>query len=483
MKFSLARVPVLILALIFILLLALNFCFAGEATVRFVIGKVEVQSQQQTSWRNLTLNSAVVQGDRIKTSLNSRVELNMPDGTELKINENTIFEITEIKTPEQDNQDKLKFTIWAGNIWARFKKVFDQRQEREIESPGAVIAVRGTILEVEVDQNQSTLVRVEEGMVLVKSKDVTGEVSVGSNQETVVERGKPPLPPRTPGLREEAKSAGEFVLEVNQLPLMLVDAGVLTAGVPVNGQVTPGAEIRADNIPLSVSASGVFTGRLKVSEGLNSIQLVAQYNGQSQSRELKIYVNTQKPELRLSSPLVAGYFNRRDYSLSGGVFDATPGDKVKVSINNEEVAEIFGRGSFNRTIILNEGKNVITVVARDRSGNTAEISQPLFLDTVKPILTITEPAQDNVYVYQPPAPPNLSTAAAEQHIRGVVLDPEPSSGIKRVVINGKEIKPNSDGSFDTTIPLQRGENRLTFMVEDLAGNILRDNSKTVRLPK
>jgi hypothetical protein len=65
----------------------------------------------------------------------------------------------------------------------------------------------------------------------------------------------------------------------------------------------------------------------------------------------------------------------------------------------------------------------------------------------------------------------------------VVLDPEPSSGIKRVVINGKEIKPNSDGSFDTTIPLQRGENRLTFMVEDLAGNILRDNSKTVRLPK
>ncbi len=483
MKVNNIRLPILMCTLIFILLLVFNLYSAGEATVKFVIGKVEVQSLQQTSWRSITLNSTIIQGDRIKTALNSRVELNMPDGTELKINENTIFDVAEIKTPEKDNQDKMKFTIWAGNIWARFKKVFDQRQEREIESPGAVIAVRGTTLEIEVDQNQSTMVRVEEGNVMVKSKDVAGEVTVGSNQETVVERGKPPLPPRTARLKEEAKSAGEFVLEVNRPPLMLSDAAVLTAGVPINGQVTPGAEVRADDIPLTVSASGAFNGRLKVTEGLNAIQLVAQYNGQSQSRDLKIYVNTQKPELRLSSPLVAGYFNRRDYSLSGGVFDATPGDKVKVYINNEEVAEILGRGSFNRTIILNEGKNVITVVARDRSGNTTEISQPLFLDTVKPILTITEPVQDNVYVYQPPAPPNLSTATAEQHIRGVVLDPEPSSGIKRVVINGKEIKPNSDGSFDTTVPLQRGENRLTFMIEDLAGNILRDNSKTVRMPK
>jgi len=324
---------------------------------------------------------------------------------------------------------------------------------------------------------------VEEGNVTVKSKDVAGEVAVGSNEETVVERGKAPLPPRAANLKEAAKASDELVLEVNQLPLMLSDAAVLTAGVPVSGRVTPGAEVRADNIPLLVSASGAFNGRLKVSEGLNSIQLLAQYNGQTQSRDIKIYVNTMKPELRLSSPLVAGYFNRRDYSLSGGVFDATPGDKVKVFINNEEVAEIIGRGSFNRTIILNEGKNVITVVARDRSGNSAELSQPLFLDTVKPILTITEPAQDNVYIYQPPSPPTLSAAAAEQHIRGVVLDPEPSSGIKRVVINGKEIKPNSDGSFDTTVPLQRGENRLVFMVEDLAGNILRDNSKTVRMPR
>jgi uncharacterized protein YfaP (DUF2135 family) len=477
------KVPIVVWIFTLISFFVFTVYSADEASVKFVIGTAEVQSQQQTNWRVITLNSSVVEGDRIKTALNSRVELNMPDGTELKINENTVFEIKELKTPEKDHQDKMKFTLWAGNIWAKFKKILDQHQEREIDSPAALVAIRGTIVEVDVDVNQRTLVRVEEGTVSVKSKDVRGEVTVGSNQETIVERGKPPLPPRATTVKEEIKSGAEFIFNVNMPPVMISDPSALTAGVPISGQVTPGTVVSADDMPFTVTASGSFSGRLKVNEGLNTVQLVAQFNGQSQNKELKIYVDTKKPELSLSSPLVAGYFNHRDYSLSGGVFDLTPGDKVKVYINNEEVAEIIGRGSFNRTIILNEGKNVISVVARDRVGNTAEISQPLFLDTVKPILTITEPTQDNVNIYQPPPPPNLSSRAAEQTIRGVVIDPEPSSGIKRIVINGKEIKPNSDGTFETTVPLQRGENRLTFMVEDLAGNILRDNSKTVRLPQ
>ena len=467
-------------------LILLSTCIASsadEAKVKFVIGTVEVQSRQQTSWRAATLNSSVVEGDRIKTTLNSRIELNMPDGTELKINENTIFEIREIKTPEKDHQDKMKFTVWAGNIWAKFKKVFDQNQEREIDSPAAVVAIRGTTLEMDVAVDQKTVVRVEEGNVIVRSKGVAGEVTVGSNQETIVELGKPPLPPRTIAPKDIIKSAKELIFNVNMPPLMISDPSALTAGVAISGQVTPGAQVNADDIPLVVTAGGMFSGRLKVTEGLNTISLTALLDEQTQKREVKMYIDTQKPEIHLSSPLVAGYFNRRDYSLSGGVFDLTPGDKVTVYINNEVVAEIIGRGSFNRTVILDEGKNVISVVARDRAGNTTEMSQPLFLDTVKPILTITEPAQDNVYIYQPPPPPTLSSAAAEQTIRGLVIDPEPSSGIKRIIINGKEIKPNSDGSFEITVPLQKGENRLTFMVEDLAGNILRDTSKTVRLPR
>ena len=67
----------------------------------------------------------------------------------------------------------------------------------------------------------------------------------------------------------------------------------------------------------------------------------------------------------------------------------------------------------------------------------------------------------------------------KQVVRGLIIDPEPSSRIKRISVNGQEIKVNSDGTFETGIALRRGENRLSFYVEDLAGNITQDNSRVI----
>ena len=122
-------------------------------------------------------------------------------------------------------------------------------------------------------------------------------------------------------------------------------------------------------------------------------------------------------------------------------------------------------------------------MATDRSGNSKEFVQELFLDTVKPILTVTEPAAPTHVRFEPPPPPLVRDFRIEQTIRGIVIDPEPSSGIKRISINGKDIKPNSDGSFETRIMINRGLNNLNFVIEDLAGNILRDNSRKIRVPR
>jgi hypothetical protein len=402
----------------------------------------------------------------------------MPDETILKINENTIFDINEIKVPEVDNEDKMKFTLWAGNIWGQFKKIFSSRQEREIESPSAIVAIRGTTIEMDVDQNQNTLIRVEEGNVVVRSKDVEGEVTVGSNQETFVEKGKAPTEPS--GIRKPEQRESKFDIKLPKL--VYTDPSILRAGVPISGTAPPQSQLFIADRPVAVTPDGSFDTRIPVTEGLNSIKVRSVLANKEQSREIKIYVNTKKPEIRLSTPIVAGFNNRRDYSLNGGVFDLTPGDKITVFINQEEVTQVLGRGSFNRTVVLKEGLNQIRVVARDRSGNTTEIAQGLFLDTVKPILTVTEPAELRHIRPEPPPPPGVRQVRREKTIRGLVVDPQPSSGIKRLTLNGKEIKPNSDGSFAVTIPLRRGDNRLNFMIEDLAGNILRDNSRVIHIP-
>jgi len=463
-----------------LLLFAATTLFAQEsAKVRFMVGDVQYLKANQTNWQRARLNAQVFEGDRLKTGLNSRVELEMPDGSVIKIDQSSIFDVKEIESPES-GEDDMSFTLWAGSLWASFKKIVSSRQSRTVESPSAVVAVRGTTFEVAVDDALTTNVRVIEGTVSVSSKDTGGEVSVGANQETIVRKGESPTQPSSTS-REESGTTDGLVLNVNKPALFQIDPVVLSRGMQINGRTTPGARVSAKGKPLTVDASGRFTGNVPVTEGVNNFDVIAEMEGEVQRENVRVLVNTRKPQIRLSTPLVTGYLNRRDYSLSGAVFDETPLDKVKVFINGDEIAEIRGRGSFNRTVILNEGRNVINIEARDFSNNTDNISEQIFLDTVKPIITITEPANPNFVRLEPPAPPGQRNDRERfrQIIRGVIIDPEPSSGIKRLIVNGKEIQLNSDGSFETEIFLTRSENRLQFLAEDLAGNITRDNSRRI----
>lgn len=463
----------------------------NQAHLKFVIGKVQVLSPHKTIWKRAKLNQSVFSGDRIRTNLNSRAELEMPDGSIIKIHENTIFDVKTIKTSAVDKEDKMSFTLFAGSIWAKFKKLVNNRQSRQIESPSAVVAIRGTTIEMDVDLNKRTVLRVIEGKVALRSKDVAGEVLVGTNQESVVEKGKAPTAPRRIPKKggTGATPGSSLFLKVKPSKLQYTDAAVLSAGIPIGGQTSEGAEVVANGRSLRVRSNGLFEGRIPVHEGINEIRFAAKRGMERTAKVLRVLVNTRRPEIRLSKPIVAGFIHRRDYSLSGAVFDATPKDKVKVYINKELVAEITGQGTFNRTIILKEGRNDIRVSAIDFSKNTIEKSESIFLDTVKPIITVTEPAQPVFTRLEPPRPPsnnyNFQAERFHQTIRGIVIDPEPSSGIKRIMVNGKEIQPNTDGSFETEIVLVRGqagnpgENRLSFYVEDMAGNITRDNSRVI----
>jgi len=481
-----------LLLITFLLLISSSIMAQSNQTrIKFLIGKVEIQPAKKTTWVRAKMNQKISSGTRIKTFLSARVELEMPDGSEIKINQNTVFDVKTIKTAARDNTDEMNFTLFAGSIWAKFKKIVNSRQSRQIESPSAVVAIRGTTIEMDVNLQKRTVVRVLEGRVSVRSKDVAGEVMVGTNQESTVDQGKAPTPARPSNRSQDQGETpqGNLRFEFNSDKLQYTDVAILRAGIPIQGKVTHGAQVFANDIPINVKPNGIFNGRVPVQEGINVIRLAVRLNEENVTKTLRVLVNTRKPELRLSTPLVAGFVNRRDYSLSGAVFDGTPQDKIKVFINKELIVELPGQGTFNRTIILKEGVNNIQLAAMDFSKNRAEIAERLFLDTVKPIITVTEPAQPVYIRLEPPRPPgtnyDFSAEKFRQTIRGIIIDPAPSSGIKRILLNGKEVKHKSDGSFETEIVLSRAstsltaENRLTFYVEDMAGNITRDNSRAI----
>jgi uncharacterized protein YfaP (DUF2135 family) len=482
-RIDMRRLYIIKIVAIMLIIVCNSFAQGSNATFKFVIGDVQRLTSGQVNWQKASVRGKVFKGDRIKTALNSRVEIEMPDGSVIKVDQNTLFDVKEIKTQENEGADEMSFSLWVGDIWAQFKKVVNTRQKRTIESPSAVVAIRGTTLEINVHQDQTTTVSVEEGTVGVTSKEAEGEVVVSDNQRTVVKKGEAPTPPSSFRSPDDNSGQRGLVLQVNNIPVQQTDPTVLRNGVAINGRTAPGARVAANGIPLHVAQNGQFDGNASVQEGLNSIEIIAEKDGEKVSENMRVYVNTRKPQLRLSSPLVSGFLNKRDYSLSGAIFDETPVDKVKVIINGDEIAEIVGRGSFNRTIILQEGRNEIRVNAFDLANNSVEMSESIFLDTVKPIITITEPASTSAERIVPPAPPDrINTGRSErftQIVRGVIIDPEPSSGLKRILINGKEVLPSSDGSFQTEIQLERGQNVFQIYAEDMAGNINRDNSRRI----
>lgn len=458
------------------------------ASFKFVVGDVQRLPAGKTGWLKASINGKVYKGDRIKTALSSRAEIEMPDGSIIRIDQNSIFDIKEIKTQEDDSEDEMGFSLWVGNIWANFKKVVNNRQKRVVESPSAVVAIRGTTLEINVNPQQTTTVSVEEGLVAVTSASGEGEVLVGSNQQTTVKKGERPTDPGESAPQDDTEGSEErFGLQLKNIPVQYIDRAVLSSGIQISGRTAPGARVAAAGRPLNVSPNGLFEGRVPVREGLNTIEVVAVKDENKANQTVKVFVNTRRPQINLSTPLVSGFVNRRDYSLSGAIFDETPRDKIKVLINGDEIVEISGRGTFNRTIILQEGINNIRINAIDRSKNTAEIAERIFLDTVKPIITITQPVKSNSWrTGNPPRVPDdirVSRDRTKQIVRGVIIDPEPSSKLKRILINGKEVRPNSDGSFEVEIFLEAGVNVIQVYAEDMAGNISRDNSKRIEVVK
>jgi hypothetical protein len=60
-----------------------------------------------------------------------------------------------------------------------------------------------------------------------------------------------------------------------------------------------------------------------------------------------------------------------------------------------------------------------------------------------------------------------------------VVDPEPSSGMAGLTINGIDIPVEDDGSFTGDVILRLGVNRLIIVCRDRAGNEYRDETRVV----
>jgi hypothetical protein len=142
---------------------------ANQAEVTFLQGKAEVLAKGETAWKPLRVGSLLSMEDEGRTGEQSRVEIRLPDRSILRFDQKTTFKMRNLLFDAQDGSRDMKVEVPVGKTWANVRKAFGPKKTFEIASANAVAGVRDTIWRMNVETDQSTLIRVYEGTVEVYS--------------------------------------------------------------------------------------------------------------------------------------------------------------------------------------------------------------------------------------------------------------------------------------------------------------------------
>lgn len=136
----------------------------GDARVSYVEGAVQVLPKGDKLWRALKLNDGLRGGDEVTVGKKSRLELIMPDRSNLRFSEETRFKIIQVSEVEASD---VKVHMTVGRTWANVSKAIGIKRKFEVSCDNAVAGVRGTVYRMNVNQDKSALVRVYDGEVAV----------------------------------------------------------------------------------------------------------------------------------------------------------------------------------------------------------------------------------------------------------------------------------------------------------------------------
>jgi hypothetical protein len=170
-----------LVSLVFFLALS-QVCFAKQDTlgkITSVSGNVKVKRAKETIWIKAELNLPVYFGDHITTREKSRVTITLVDRSSLEIRSNTHIGLNTIVSPLKKTNSVLLF---FGRIWNKVRKTIVQMKGYEVQTPTAVLGLRGTEFEVASYEDGTMIVRVDSGEVTVDSEADRG--SLASNQGT-----------------------------------------------------------------------------------------------------------------------------------------------------------------------------------------------------------------------------------------------------------------------------------------------------------
>jgi len=181
--------------LVLMLLLLPTLALAqGTVTVSSVIGQVEWKSVSAAKFSTIAANTRSVQvGDQIHTGAGSSLILTLPDTSYMVVSENSTLTIQDFWA---GSNVRSLVDVMMGKVRFYIQKIGGKPNPYRVQTPTALIAVRGTVFDVATYDPKSTEVACIEGRVAVETIGVPNrEVILDPGMKTMANAGSAPVVP------------------------------------------------------------------------------------------------------------------------------------------------------------------------------------------------------------------------------------------------------------------------------------------------
>lgn len=144
----------------------------GSSRISLIQGDVQVQTEDTREWVPASINMPLVEGDRIWVPEGGRTEVQLRDGTFLRLDENSALEILIVE------KDSFQFYLTEGRAYINFKGL--KGNFLQIDTPvSSVRAYDRSLYRVDVTREGDTEISVYQGSVNAESRDGSTWIDAG----------------------------------------------------------------------------------------------------------------------------------------------------------------------------------------------------------------------------------------------------------------------------------------------------------------
>jgi len=137
-----------------------------KGRVAHVEGMAKRRGLQSEDWENAYQNTAVIDGDKVRTFRQSRAELELTELDLVRMAPQTTIDILRLYEEKKAQKRTVAIAVQEGDIWASVQGEVGE-VDFKIKTPKAAAAITGTTVRVGVASDSTTELRVYKGQVSV----------------------------------------------------------------------------------------------------------------------------------------------------------------------------------------------------------------------------------------------------------------------------------------------------------------------------